>query len=291
MKVIDVSNISYTLDHKAILKQIDFSIESNEKIALLGNNGSGKSTLIDLIVGNIKATSGGVDVFQTSFAKSKKKIGVLYDNTPFFPVLKVGEIISFVQTAYGRKNTDSTVQRLKEILGISTLENSLFYSLSRGERKKVGIIVSMIHSPELLIADEPTSFLDPSTRNKYWKIISEKENLTVLFTTHMWDEAQKYADKIVFINQGVQLETENTVSSLLSDRYLPGSTKIVVESDSPIEQKIPNATVITYNDQHHIFSLNIDNVLNFIQKSVNNYSLLQKSLEDVYQYLIVNPLR
>ncbi|MEM1337892.1 MAG: ABC transporter ATP-binding protein [Bacteroidota bacterium] len=291
MKVLNISNVSYGLDSKAILNNIHFSISSNEKVALLGNNGSGKSTLIDLIVGNIRSTRGSATVFQKPFSKSKNRVGILYDNTPFFPVLKVGEIISFVQTAYGKDKTDTTVQRLNELLGISKLENSLFYSLSRGERKKVGIIVSMIHSPELLIADEPTSFLDPSTRSKYWKIISEKEHLTVLFTTHLWDEAQKYADKIVFINEGIQLDYENTVASLLSDKYLPGSTKIVVEGDSLINQELPDATIITYNDQHHIFSLDIDNVLNFIKKSVHNYSLLKKSLEDVYQYLIVNPIR
>ncbi|AWX45168.1 putative metal transport system ATP-binding protein [Flagellimonas maritima] len=291
MKAVDISHLSYSIDDKEILRDINFAIEPKEKIALLGSNGSGKSTLIDLITENIKPVKGSVSLFQSTFSKMKDTIGVLYDNAPFFRILKVGEILSFVQAAYGKKNTDETVDRLKDILGISDLENSFFYSLSKGERKKVGIIVSMIHSPSLLIADEPTSFLDPPTRSKYWKIITENENLTVLFTTHLWEEAQRYADKIIFINKGVQLATENTVCSLLSDKYLPGKTKIVVEGEWAIEKKIPQATVLTYNNQHHIFSLDIDSVLARVQHSIRNYSLLQKSLEDIYQYLILNPIR
>ncbi len=288
MKVINIQNLSYSINKKRILKNIHFSIEKNERVALLGSNGSGKSTIIDVIVDNFSPSSGQVNVFESVFKDHKRKIGVLYDNSPFFPALKVHELISFTSSIYNIKERDNAIiDQLKDSLGISNIEQSLFHALSKGERKKVGVILSLIHDPTLLIADEPTSFLDPSMRNAYWRILSERKDLTVLFTTHLWEEAQRYADKVVFINDGEQLFETDTISNFLSDKYLNGDKKIVVDGASEVERLLPEATIVTYNDQHHIFSRSFKATLDTIQNSVKKYSLLEKSLEDIYHYLIV----
>jgi ABC-type multidrug transport system ATPase subunit len=286
MDVITISDLHYTIEKKEILNGIDFSIQENEKVALLGSNGSGKSTIIDIIADNFSPTSGEVKVYNNTFKKRKKDIGVLYDNSPFFPALKVKELISFATDIHEIKEENSIVNQLKESLGIEKINNSLFYALSKGERKKVGIILSLIHSPSLFIADEPTSFLDPSMRSKYWKILFNRKDLTVLFTTHIWEEAEQYADKVVFISEGRQLLKIDTVANYLSDKYIVGTKKIVVDATNAIKDKLPNATVVTYDEQHHIFSEDFKGTLGIVQQSINKYSLLEKGLEDIYHYLI-----
>lgn len=286
MDVITISDLHYTIEKKEILSGINFSIQENEKVALLGSNGSGKSTIIDIIADNFSPTSGEVKVYNNTFKKRKKDIGVLYDNSPFFPALKVKELISFATDIHEIKEENSVVNQLKESLGIEKINNSLFYALSKGERKKVGIILSLIHSPSLFIADEPTSFLDPSMRSKYWKILFNRKDLTVLFTTHIWEEAEQYADKVVFISEGKQLLESDTVANYLSDKYIAGTKKIVVDATNDIKDKLTNATVVTYDEQHHIFSEDFKNTLGIVQQSINKYSLLEKGLEDIYHYLI-----
>ncbi len=192
------------------LDNASLQISSGEVFGLLGPNGAGKSTLLKTLVGILKPTSGtvrvdGYDIVQDP-EKAKRIIGYLPENPSLYTGLTTQEFLQFVGKIRGVED-DRLDWEISESLKSFSLEekrNSLVGSLSKGMKQKVAIIATSLHSPEVLVLDEPLTALDPKTRAsvKEWIAAQTKRGVTTILSTHDLDVAQTHADRIAIIDRG-----------------------------------------------------------------------------------------
>lgn len=285
MTMLQANNISFSIKGSSILHDVSMDVSSGEIVALLGQNGSGKTTFIELLCNMMKCSSGNFTFFQNgNFEQNKQNIGILWDNPVIFPMLKVKEIIGFTQKIY---NILELPQDIYNFLELDKLKDRFFYQLSKGERKRVAIFLSVLHKPSLLILDEPTADLDPMIREVIWRNIFKSKDRGVMFTTHLWEEASKYATKIYFIYDG------KIISKALSPQELVNESiyqqKIVISKeiiDSNIFDNEENVLVIPDDKFLKIYLRKDDaTTLQKVQTRTYNFSLMPIELEDIYQIL------
>lgn len=280
MKDIQVSNISYKVNSKVILNNINLTVDTGESFALLGENGSGKSTLIDIMLDDIKPTSGSVRLFST---KNKfDRVGVLYDHLPLFMMLKVSESINYFASIYNL-SYKTIREKYFDVFEIYKIQNQLIKELSQGEKKRVGILLAVMHNPRLLVLDEPFANLDPTIINRIWKVIANGYR-TIFFTTHDWKEAEKQADKIGFIYNGEIIHEPQSPEEILST--LPAHKKINLEYFDGIIEKLKDYHYYIHDELITIFFDEKSNLLKTISDFTNNFSVKDVGLEDAYLFHI-----
>lgn len=280
--MIDIKNISLSRSQKLILSHVSLEVQKGECLALLGPNGSGKSSLIDVLTDMIEADEGTINVHGNSFKKVRSKVGVMYESIPLFYCLTVKEVLKYICIIYG--TTYETIKPMMESLDILKLEKSQTQKLSKGEKKKVSVLLSVIHNPNLVILDEPTSDLDPFMREIVWKIFKQN-NRTIFFTTHLWEEAQLYADRIAFISDGKILKID-TISSFLSRQYIPSDTKVIIKKQDGFNAtRINGVRFIEEDDAFIFYPINASKFLEEIGQSFFEFSVAQINLKDVFLYV------
>lgn len=234
----DERNIIEIIDLKKYFKEVkavdgvSFNVRRGELFAFLGLNGAGKSTTINILCGILGKDSGKiyVDGLDCDDAREriKSKFGVVFQNTVLDSRLTVLENLKSRAALYGinKKNSDSRIEELSEKLEFTDILKRPFCKLSGGQKRRVDIARALIHSPEILILDEPTTGLDPRTRIIVWKLLAElrkDKNLTIILTTHYMEEADE-ADNIVIIDGGKIIATGTPLD--LKKKYALDSLKI-----------------------------------------------------------------
>lgn len=283
--IIQINNLSYSIADKHLLQNISFNIEKGETIAVLGKNGAGKSTLIDNITGDLRPSEGEVLYpYHGSLQKFKAKLGIVYDSIPFYPMLKVKEILNLFCKVYGVDYTQQ--EKMLELLEIDKIKNSLFSKLSKGERKKIGLFVAFCHQPDVVILDEPTGELDPLIRDILWtQVFKNNKEQGLLFSTHHWEEAYKYADRVAFINEG-QIVGEVLTKQQIQDKV---QGKKVTLSKGVLDTEMFTGTSFVEDDSTITFfpaQREERNLIQQISKYTLNFSIEEKSLEDYYKAII-----
>ncbi|UWS41899.1 ATP-binding cassette domain-containing protein [Riemerella anatipestifer] len=208
-------------------------------------------------------------------------MGVLYDQFSTLPLLKVKEVVDLLSSIYGKKQNEQLLHNL----GIIPLMNKYFKVLSKGERKKLGLYSCLFFEPKYLFLDEPTDGLDPEFREFFWQYIKNSE-VTLLLTTHLWEEAIRVADKVMFIENGRILNTPQTYEILYKEIGLIG--KIVLESKIDFENKdkykhyfTEDRLLVYYKTEQEKKEL-----LEYIQsKELFGYSVLPIDITDIYYCL------
>jgi ABC-2 type transport system ATP-binding protein len=278
---LSVKQISYSISGKDLLKDISFQLNKGEVLAMLGHNGAGKTTLFEILTDIIRPDSGKIFYNQNRpFSALKGRIGVLWDNISLFPLLKVKEVINYVSAMY---KLDKVPLDSFNFLDLKPIENSLMQKLSKGEKRKVEIFVSTVHNPDLLILDEPTYSLDPIIKNVVWENIILQKDRTVLFSTHQWEEACKYATKIIFLYKGKILNEPVTSEEVINSS---GFSKKIITHNT-IELKGINAFFYEKNSNFcFLIEKEDDSELEKIKQQTMNYSISPIDLEDIYHYLI-----
>ena len=209
-KLIQVNHLSKNFGNVKAVDDISFQVKRGELFAFLGVNGAGKSTTISMICGQIAADNGAIRVNGTDIHKSlrkvKESIGVVFQDSALDKPLTGRENLKSRAALYGitGKRFDIRLRELIETFELQEFIDRPFGKLSGGQRRRLDIARALIHKPELLILDEPTTGLDPQTRKMIWSIIQnlrEKNGLTVFLTTHYMEEAAE-ADYVVIIDHG-----------------------------------------------------------------------------------------
>ena len=238
MNALEIKNLRKTYIQNAdkkieAIKGINFEIRPGEIFGLLGPNGAGKTTLINSITTLEKPTSGDVQVFGTSVLEkplvTKKNIGIVHQeiiNTGFFDVL---EILDFQSGYYGLINNKSRIDYLVKKLGLDTHSSKKIKQLSGGMKRRLMIAKALVHSPKLLLLDEPTAGVDVELRESLWTFVRELKNegISVLLTTHYLEEAEALCDRIGIINKGelIFCGTPKEVISKYSTKKISLKTK------------------------------------------------------------------
>ncbi len=240
--IIEINQLNKSFGTVKAVNDLSFRVKRGELFAFLGVNGAGKSTTISMICGQLAADGGEIRVNGWDVNRSGKKIkemtGVVFQDSVLDKPLTARENLKSRAALYGitGKKFEERLQELITIFELQEFINRPVGKLSGGQRRRVDIARALVHRPQLLILDEPTTGLDPQTRKMIWNIIETlrvEEGLTVLLTTHYMEEAAS-ADYIVIIDHGC-IAAEGTPYELKSEYakdYLSiyGVTKKEVES-------------------------------------------------------------
>lgn len=208
--IIEIEHLHKSFKEVKAVDDISFNVKQGELFAFLGVNGAGKSTTINIISGVLKKDGGKVSVcgynIDTETAKIKERIGIVFQNSVLDKKLSVYENLKYRANLYGIFGKEFK-DRLDEIVGLLDLQNILkrpLNKLSGGQKRRIDIARALIHKPQLLILDEPTTGLDPKTRITVWNVIErlrKESGLTVFLTTHYMEEAAD-SDYVVIIDSG-----------------------------------------------------------------------------------------
>lgn len=207
---IEITDLSKSFGELKAVDNLSFHVKKGELFAFLGVNGAGKSTTISIICGQQQKDSGtvlvdGMDVDKKS-DDTKKRIGVVFQDSVLDKPLTVKENLKSRAALYGITGSEfeKRLQELLEILGFGDYLNRPVGKLSGGQRRRIDIARALLHRPEILILDEPTTGLDPQTRKLIWGVIEKlriNEKMTVFLTTHYMEEAAS-AGYVVIIDKG-----------------------------------------------------------------------------------------
>ena len=208
--ILEITNVSKNFGKIKAVDNISFDVAKGEMFAYLGVNGAGKSTTISMICGTLKSDSGSIIVCGEDIKENsnyiKNKIGVVFQNSVLDQTLTVYDNLKYRASLYNITGNEFKEKfiTLEKIFNLNEIKYQKVKNLSGGQRRRVDIARAIIHNPEFLILDEPTTGLDPNTRKSIWNIIRdlrEKNGMTVFLTTHYMEETAD-ADFIIIIDKG-----------------------------------------------------------------------------------------
>lgn len=286
---IEVQNLTKLYKDQKALNAVSFKVKDAEIVGFLGPNGAGKSTMMKILTTYIEASEGSASVNGFDVISDKKKVqssvGYLPEHNPLYTDLYVKEYLNFNANVYGTPK--SRIDEVIELTGLTPEAHKKIGQLSKGYRQRVGLANALLHDPDVLILDEPTTGLDPNQlvdiRNLIRTIGKEK---TVFLSTHIMQEVEAMCDRVIIINKG----------EIVADKYLKdlrdGEEQVViVEFDYRVEDtfllKLPQVTAVknthdfvyeitfaTKSDMRsHVFDFAHDNKLKILQLNQKNASL------------------
>ncbi len=240
---INVSNITKTYGAQKALNNVSFSIKSGEIVGFLGPNGAGKSTMMKILTTYLQPTSGDAEVngfdIKSEKQQVKKSVGYLAEHNPLYLDMYVREYLQFNAEIY--KTPKSEVELVIQKTGLTPEANKKISQLSKGYRQRVGLACALLHDPEVLILDEPTTGLDPNQLieiRELIKNVSHEAGKTILLSTHIMQEVEAICDRVIIINKG-EIVLDKRLEELTKDKQ----QIVEVEFDYRVEEvalsKIP----------------------------------------------------
>lgn len=240
-----VENLTKKYGDQKAVNDVSFEVKTGEVVGFLGPNGAGKSTAMKIITCFMAPTEGDVRLDEYSIHKDhdiiKRKIGYLPENNPLYTEMPIVEYLKFTAEIQGvpKKDIPSRVGQMIEKCGLDREKHKNINELSKGYRQRVGLAQAMIHDPEVLILDEPTTGLDPNQIVEIRKLIKDlgKEK-TVILSSHILSEVEATCDRILIINKG-RIVADGTSETLRDQAQGQELLKIQIEGDqSKVEKAI-----------------------------------------------------
>ena len=239
---IEVLSVSKSYETQLALNEISFSAKKGEIIGFLGPNGAGKSTMMKILTGYISPTKGtvfvsGIDVVKNPIA-AKAKIGYLPEQNPLYQEMYVREYLQFQASIF--KVSKETITSVIKDVGLIPEMHKKISQLSKGYQQRVGLAAALIHNPDVLILDEPTTGLDPNQLQEIRTLLKKlgKEK-TILFSTHIMQEVEAVCDRVIIIKKG-----ELLIDASIEELKEGNEQSIEVTFDYKIEeqfiQRLPN---------------------------------------------------
>lgn len=234
--IIEINHLDKSFGDVHAVNDLSFCVKEGELFAFLGVNGAGKSTTINIMCAQLSKDKGSVVIDGFDLDKDaqsiKTKLGVVYQSSVLDQALTVYDNLKYRAALYGIMGDDfqKRLEALSEMLDFKELLKRTVSKLSGGQRRRIDIARALLHSPKILILDEPTTGLDPQTRKTLWDVISnlrKSENMTVFLTTHYMEEAAE-ADYVIIIDggkicaEGTPLELKNAYTGDFITLYQTG---------------------------------------------------------------------
>ena len=295
---IEVKNLYKYYGEQAAVRDVSFSVKKGEIVAFLGPNGAGKSTTMKIMTGFMPASEGEVFIcgkkVDIDKLDTRQIIGYLPENNPLYTDMYVREYLEFVGRIYKIKNLKARVSEMIHAVGLDVEQHKKIGALSKGYRQRVGLAQAIIHDPEVLILDEPTTGLDPNQLVEIRELIrSIGKEKTVLLSTHIMQEVEAICDRVIIISKG-QIVADDKAQTLQLE--LTHQT-VYVEFDNQVSaaqlKKIPNVSKVeALNDGWLIESIGADDLRKALAQyaQAQNWLILtlnieQKTLEEVFKEL------
>jgi ABC-2 type transport system ATP-binding protein len=231
-----VQNITKNYGDQKALNNVSFEINSGEIVGFLGPNGAGKSTMMKIITTYISQNSGnvivnGFDTLQNPL-DVKRSVGYLSEHNPLYTELYIKEYLQF--NANIHHISKNRIDEIIDLIGLKPEKNKKISQLSKGYKQRVGLAAALLHDPEVLILDEPTTGLDPNQLSEIRNLIKEiGKTKTVLLSTHIMQEVEAMCDRVIIINKGVIVADKNLKELLENQEQI-----IEVEFDIHVEEAL-----------------------------------------------------
>ncbi len=233
-----LENLVKNYGNNQALKSVSLKIPKGSIFGLLGPNGAGKSTMINILAGTVIKTSGkafiaGIDIDEEP-KRAKYHIGVVPQEIVLDTFFTIREALELQAGYYGIKPENRKTNEIIKALGLENKADSTARQLSGGMKRRFLVAKSMVHSPEILILDEPTAGVDITLREQLWDYVKElnSQGVTIILTTHYLEEAEELCDQIAFINHGQIVKCDNK-NNLLAQL---GSKIVNIETEQPISE-------------------------------------------------------
>ncbi len=219
---IEVKDLTRIYGEQKAIDQISFSVGRGEIVGFLGPNGAGKSTTMKILTGCLKPSQGqaflnGIDV-QVHPVQTKKITGYLPESNPLYGDMYIREYLSFICDIHQLPAKKKKISDTIDLVGLRPEAGKKISQLSKGYKQRVGLAAALIHEPEVLILDEPTTGLDPNQIVEIRDVIRNYgKNRTVLFSSHILQEVEAICDRVIIINQG-KIIADNNISELRKEQ-------------------------------------------------------------------------
>jgi ABC-2 type transport system ATP-binding protein len=294
---IDVHDLNKHYGDKHVVNNVSMRVRKGEIFGFLGPNGSGKTTTIRMMCGLLKPDSGsgtclGYDILRQS-AEIKRNVGYMTQRFSFWDDLSIRENLDFVARMYAVPNRHHVVQESLQSLGLESRANQLAGQLSGGWKQRMALAACMLHSPSLLLLDEPTAGVDPKARRDFWDEIQElaARGISVLVSTHYMDEAVR-CHKLAYIAYGKLLAqgsaSEVTASQGLSTWAIYGEHLVELQRDLRRQPGVEQT--VTFGDVLHVSGTDAAQLQRTVEATASAKGLraekIETGLEDVFIYMM-----
>ena len=282
--ILELKNLKKYYGSKRGIEDVSLKINKGDIYGFIGPNGAGKSTTIRTIMGLINKTSGDILFKGKEFNKEdleiKKKIGYLPSEINLYEEMTIKQIFDYHESFFKQ---DFTKRRNELVKLLKIDENKKIEDLSLGNLKKVGIVLALMHEPEILILDEPTSGLDPIMQNTFYEILlkEKQKGTTIIYSSHVLSEVSNLCDKIGFIKDG-KIIKEDFMENIKNDNitYLTVSSKEIEKIKQDLDLKILKETK---DEVTFINNLNANSLIQKLSKyNIDRFWVQEISLEDLF---------
>ena len=272
MNSIEIKHLTKSFGDIKAVDDLSFSVEKGTFFSFLGINGAGKSTTISMICGELTSDAGEIYIegkdIKTHMDEVRTTIGVVYQTSALDDVLTVYDNLKYRAALYGItwNSFKKKLEELSILLDFKDFLKKPLNKLSGGQRRRIDIARALIHGPELLILDEPTTGLDPQTRKTLWKVIDnlrKEKHMTVFLTTHYMEEAQSLCNRVALMDHG-KLEEVSTPSALIESL-----------GAYAVDEMTADGT------QNHYFHTRQE-AIRYLEELTGQASLRETTLEDVF---------
>jgi ABC-2 type transport system ATP-binding protein len=298
MAIVSVDNLSKSFGPARVLNKLNISVEPGEVFGLLGPDGAGKTTLLRILAGIMTASSGKVNILgfdvTAHMESAKQHIGYLPQRFSLYPDLTVTENIDFYSRLFKVKARDSK-SRKEQLLEFSRLgpyADRRARHLSGGMKQKLALTCALIHTPKLLLLDEPTTGIDPISRREFWKILYDlvAQQVTIIIATPYMDEAER-ASRVALLYNGTLLRCDKPEN--LKRQFRAEIAEVVSDNNhaakSILEKRFGFQRVVFFGDKIHLKLDNYDTEATIANRllreaNINIISLerIAPTLEDVF---------
>lgn len=291
--IIDITDLSKFYGKARGIEHINLEIGEGEIFGFIGPNGAGKSTTIRILMNLIFPTGGsarimGMDVIRDT-KKIKMQVGYIPSDASAYSSMNVHEFLSYCIRFYNVQNGAQRISELSELFELDLTRQ--ITDLSLGNRKKVSIIQSLLHSPKLLILDEPTTGLDPLMQSVFFELLhsENKKGMTIFFSSHILGEVQMFCKRVAIIKGGKIIQIED-IDNLRKKQLKKVSVELDhLNTESLGIQGVENVITGPANTLSFMYSGNINELVNFLSgKKIINLMIEEPSLDEIFLHYYKN---
>jgi ABC-2 type transport system ATP-binding protein len=292
--IIDITGLSKFYGKARGIEHINLEIGEGEIFGFIGPNGAGKSTTIRILMNLIFPTGGsarimGMDVIRDT-KKIKMQVGYIPSDASAYSSMNVHEFLSYCIRFYNVQNGAQRISELSELFELDLTRQ--ITDLSLGNRKKVSIIQSLLHSPKLLILDEPTTGLDPLMQSVFFELLhsENKKGMTIFFSSHILGEVQMFCKRVAIIKGGKIIQIED-IDNLRKKQLKKVSVELVdhLNTENLGIRGVENVITGPGNTLSFMYSGNINELVNFLSgKKIINLMIEEPSLDEIFLHYYKN---
>ncbi len=297
---VEVKNITKYYGSQKALDNISFTVKKGEIVGFLGPNGAGKSTLMKILTTYIQPSEGEAFVnnfnIKTEALNVQKSVGYLPEHNPVYLEMYVKEYLEFNASIYKIAAKKTTIEAVIQKTGLTTEQHKKIYQLSKGYRQRVGLAATLLHNPEVLILDEPTTGLDPNQLAEIRNLIKNLgKDKTIFLSTHIMQEVEAICNRVIIINKG-KIVADNSLTDIQNNHHQVLEVEFDIRIEAQLLQKLTHISKVE-NIHDNLWELTFDTTVDqrpqvFDFAQANGLKMLQlihknKNLEAIFREITV----